>query len=57
MDLTELRGQLDVVDAELVRLFEQRMQICEEVAEYKKETGRKVYDQAREQEKVRKVRA
>lgn len=57
MDLTELRGQLDEVDAELVRLFEKRMQICEDVAEYKKETGRKVYDQAREQEKVRKVRA
>lgn len=57
MDLTELRGQLDVVDAELVRLFEKRMEICGEVAEYKKETGRKVYDQAREQEKIRKVRA
>ena len=57
MDLTEIRGQLDVVDAQIVQLFEKRMQLCEEVAEYKKETGKKVYDGAREHEKLRSVRA
>lgn len=57
MDLSEIRGQLDEVDAQIVQMFEKRMQLCEEVAEFKKETGRKVYDQAREHEKINTVRA
>ena len=44
LDLGELRGQLDEIDGQLVRLFEQRMKICADVAEYKIETGKAVYD-------------
>ena len=44
LDLLELRGQLDVIDAQLVRLFEERMGICADVAEYKMEVGKAVYD-------------
>ena len=33
MDLSEIRGQLDEVDAQIVQMFEKRMQLCEEVAE------------------------
>ena len=33
--LEELRIRLDEVDEQMVRLFEERMSICEEVGEYK----------------------
>ena len=57
MDLLELRGQLDQIDEQIVRLYEERMDICSQVADYKIETGKKVLDKSREEEKLRKVRA
>ena len=35
MDLNELRVQIDNVDKEMVRLFEERMQIAKNIKEYK----------------------
>ena len=32
MDLLELRGQIDAIDARIVELYEQRMNICRQVA-------------------------
>lgn len=52
-DLLELRDQIDVIDREMVRLFEERMDVCRQVAEYKIANGRKVLDRAREQEKLK----
>ncbi len=57
MDLSELRGKLDRLDEQIVRLYEERMAICSEVADYKIATGRKVLDKTREEEKLRAVRA
>lgn len=57
MDLQELRGKLDQIDAQIVELYEERMDICSQVADYKIETGKKVLDKSREEEKLRKVRA
>lgn len=57
MDLLELRGQLDEIDERIVELYERRMEICGQVAEYKIETGKKVFDRQRETEKLAKVRA
>ncbi len=57
MDLLELRGRLDEIDEKIVRLYEERMEICSMVADYKIETGKKVLDKTREEEKLRKVRA
>ncbi|MDE6388575.1 MAG: prephenate dehydratase [Lachnospiraceae bacterium] len=57
MDLLELRGKLDGIDEQIVKLYEERMEICSQVADYKIETGKKVLDKAREEEKLRKVRA
>lgn len=51
-DLQELRGQIDVIDREMVRLFEERMDICRQVAEYKIANGKKVLDRSREMEKL-----
>ena len=53
--LEEYRAQLDEIDREIVRLYEQRMQVSEEVAEYKIANGRTVLDRQREQEKLRAV--
>lgn len=55
MDLQEIRNQLDRIDTELERLFEKRMELCGEVAEYKLETGKAVYDADRERQKIQAV--
>ena len=57
MDLLELRDQLDVIDARIVELYEKRMEICGQVAAYKIETGKKVFDKQRETEKLAKVKS
>ena len=56
MDLTELRGQIDAIDDELVRLFRARMDIAAQVADYKKAHGLPIYMPAREREKLQDVR-
>lgn len=53
--LQELRDQLDIVDNEIVKLYEERMNICEQVGEYKVQAGRKVFDRQREKEKLQDV--
>lgn len=57
MDLQQLRIQIDKIDAQIVELYEQRMDISRQVAEYKIETGKKVFDKQREQEKLEKVKS
>ena len=57
MDLLELRDKLDVIDAQIVELYEKRMEICGQVAEYKIENGKKVFDRQREAEKLAKVKS
>lgn len=54
--LEESRAAIDAVDREIVRLFEQRMAICRDVARYKIEHGMQVLDRSRE-EKVLESRA
>ena len=57
VDLLELRGKIDEIDAQIVSLYEERMGISRQVAEYKIGTGKKVFDKEREQEKLKKVKA
>ena len=57
MDLMELREKIDVIDSQIVELYEQRMDICRSVAEYKIATGKKVFDRQREVEKLNRVRS
>ncbi len=56
MDLLEIRGKLDVIDARLVQLLEERLQLCGDVAEFKIQTGKAVFDKEREQQKIASVR-
>ena len=37
LDLKETRGEIDCVDKQIIKLFEERMELCKEVAEYKRE--------------------
>ncbi|MDO4333162.1 MAG: prephenate dehydratase [Eubacteriales bacterium] len=57
MDLLELRSQIDSIDSQIVKLYEERMDICKQVAQFKIENGKKVFDKAREEEKLTKLRA
>ena len=52
LDLNVIRENIDGIDKQLVELFEERMRLCEEVADYKIETGKKVLDPAREKQKL-----
>lgn len=56
-DLKELRVDIDRIDREMVALFEERMGIAKEVAEYKIATGKKILDKDRENQKLEAVRA
>lgn len=56
MDLLELRKQIDEIDKQIVALYEQRMDISSQVADYKIETGKKVFDRERELDKLRNVK-
>lgn len=57
MDLSKLREQIDEIDAQIVKLYEERMDVCKGVAQYKIENGKKVFDRQREIEKLEKVKS
>ena len=49
MELSELRAELDEIDAQMLTLFERRMEISAAVAKYKKDCGLPVRDAIREE--------
>jgi chorismate mutase/prephenate dehydratase len=53
--LEECRQQLDEVDRDIVRLFEQRMMIARDVAAYKIAHDLPVLDASREREKLQDI--
>ena len=50
MDIKELRGKIDSIDTELVKLFTQRMEASAQIADYKKANNLPIYVPARERE-------
>lgn len=48
--LIEMRDEIDRIDKELIRLFEKRMNIAVEVANYKKENNIPILNKEREDE-------
>lgn len=52
MDLSDYRAQIDRIDAELLRLFAERMQTAAGIAAYKKGHALPVLDTGREREKL-----
>lgn len=47
-DISVLRQEINAIDAEMVKLFKERMAVAASVAEYKKQNGLPVLDAARE---------
>ncbi len=52
MDLFEIRAELDRIDEQIVKLYEERVELCKQVAAYKISTGKRVFDKEREQQKL-----
>lgn len=52
VDLEQSREKIDIIDNEILKLFEKRMEIAKDVAEYKISCKKKVYDREREKEKL-----
>ena len=52
MELKDYRNQIDAIDDEIVRLFQQRMDIASEIAAYKKEHNLPILQAGREREKL-----
>ena len=57
MDLQDLREQIDEIDREMIRLFEARIAVAEDIARYKISVGKPVFDPERERAKIGAVRA
>ncbi|MCF0120469.1 MAG: chorismate mutase [Oscillospiraceae bacterium] len=55
-DLENSRNEINRIDAEMARLFEARMNVCRDIAAYKKERGLSVRDTAREADLIEKNR-
>lgn len=55
-DLSRIREEIDEIDSQIAALYEARMQLTGEVAEYKLSVGKPVLDKEREKEKLEKVR-
>lgn len=55
MELGQIRGRVDAIDAEIARLFDERMDLCGRAAACKLRDGLPVYDGARAREKLEKL--
>ena len=52
MDLQELRRQIDMIDEEIICLFQKRMDVSAKIAEYKRGNNLPVFDPERERQKL-----
>lgn len=52
MELKDYRDQIDAIDDEIVRLFQERMDVASQIAQFKQENGLPILQSAREREKL-----
>ena len=57
MDLNELRNEINTIDDEILSLFQRRMEVAGQVADYKRANGLPTYQPAREREILKKCRS
>lgn len=57
MELSDYRKEINRIDSEMAKLFEERMKVAGNIAEYKKEHGLSVRDPDRENELINKNRS
>lgn len=55
-ELSKIREEIDEIDSQIAALYEARMRLTGEVAEYKLSVGKPVLDKTREKEKLEKVK-
>ena len=56
VDLQESRKKINAIDAQIARLFEERMQVSTDVARYKMETGKPIFDPDRERQVIERIK-
>ena len=56
MDIDEIRNEIDRMDSDLLRIFNQRAALALKIGEIKKERGLAVYDPAREKKIFERVK-
>ena len=57
VDLSQSRAKIDAIDEQIIDLFQRRMRIVRDVADYKRAVGKAVYDGAREARKIKQAQA
>jgi chorismate mutase/prephenate dehydratase len=57
LDLNEIRQRIDEIDSNIVELFEDRLTVCKEVAQFKIDNNKNVLDKERELQKIQKVKS
>ncbi|EEG29163.1 chorismate mutase [[Clostridium] methylpentosum DSM 5476] len=55
MDLQQIRGQIDTIDGEILRLFEERMELVKGVAQYKRENNLPIFHKDREDQIIQRI--
>ncbi|MBQ3099959.1 MAG: chorismate mutase [Clostridia bacterium] len=55
MDIKDARQKIDEIDAQLIKLFTERMNTSAAIAEYKRENNKPVFDPARERDIINKI--
>lgn len=55
LDLTKIRGEINKIDDEISALFEKRMVLANDVAEYKRQNDMAVYDRRRERDIINRI--
>ena len=54
-DMNKLRREIDRIDSEILRLYEERMDVAKKIGQYKIDNDLPIYDAAREDEKLEKI--
>lgn len=57
MDIHEIRDRIDLLDDELLRIFNERSALAVKIGEIKKREGLRIYDPTREQSIFQRVQA
>lgn len=52
MDIQELRGEIDKIDDQLIKLFSERMDVAAKIADYKRQNNLPIFVPSREREKL-----
>lgn len=53
--LKQYREMIDKIDDQLLKLYEERMDVCEKIGQYKKDNSLPAYDETRENQKLDEV--